>query len=335
MFHSASNNISSATPETILPRLFGKLPHDHSRKNNNYVNPHNWPYFRSNDGRHGQVLCVPLPDDPDGCMACSRQIAVNCTTTHVIQAYLSAHLQHKWNRRHVHSVSFHPVSSELSRPDHRVSCVRQDLVLHSQRVLRGQTGPLKYSQRLTIHKIMMHPDDNDNEDNDPKKNKRRHWLSTTSTTSSTTPQSSTTQQEQQQQPHYNVLVELIPSTQNEDVSESGDKKRRTPHYHCPFRQLTVNVRPIQITSHEMMDDGNQRSTKKYFSCRNHGLRNSPRQSSDCPQTRWPPRIGGPLGQSRDALVGGRICRATQDTANGGRRNERGPQQGNKNSIIDC
>ena len=158
IFHP-SNNISSATPETILPRLFGKLPHHHSRKNN-YVNPHNWPYFRSNDGRHGQVLCVPLPHDPDGCMACSRQIAVNCTTTHVIQAYLSAELQLQWNRRHVQSVSFHPVSISRNLPKHHPtqcvsSCVRQDLVLHSQRVLRGQTGPLKYSQRLTIHQTMM------------------------------------------------------------------------------------------------------------------------------------------------------------------------------------
>ena len=254
---------------------------------------------------------MPLPHDPDGCMTCSRQIAVNCTTTHVIQAYLSAELQLQWNRRHVQSVSFHPVSISRNLPKHHPtqcvsSCVRQDLVLHSQRVLRGQTGPLNYSQRLTIHKMMIHPEDG-NDENDGKKNKRRHWLSTTrSTTSSTIPQSST-QQEQQQQPHYNVLVELIPSTQNEDTSKSGDKKRRTPHYHCPFRQLTVlvNVRPIQITSHEMMDDGNQRPTKKYFSCRNHRLRNPPRQSTDCPQTHGPPRIGGPLGQSRDALVGGR------------------------------
>jgi hypothetical protein len=81
----------------------------------------------------------------DWVLAESEQIAPDCTTDDVVKAYLTGALQEQWNKKEVLECRF--------KVDHFGKCYHQDLVLRSQRVIKSQTGVMRYSQRITIDKI--------------------------------------------------------------------------------------------------------------------------------------------------------------------------------------
>jgi hypothetical protein len=147
-------------------------------------------YYSKKDGRYGNVSTTKL-DTEGWVLAESQQIALNCTTQDVLRAYLSGHLQQKWNSNQVikctitkkYDTSF--VSStknnhlkeeghthypkpgwflstkkSLLSNDQRLHpstgyYYQQDLVLKSQRVLTSHTGIMKYSQRIQINRILV------------------------------------------------------------------------------------------------------------------------------------------------------------------------------------
>lgn len=103
--------------------------------------PFKW--FHGKDGRRGFVSSTKLGGD--WVLAESEQIAPDCTTDDVVKAYLTGALQEQWNRKEVLECRF--------KVDHFGKCYHQDLVLRSQRVIKSQTGVMRYSQRITIDKI--------------------------------------------------------------------------------------------------------------------------------------------------------------------------------------
>ena len=139
------------------------------------------------DGRKGHVSNTKLVGD--WVLAESKQVAVQCTTKEVLQAYLTGDLQQQWNDKEVMECSFKKKSfanhsdergkakmkdnligraSNFKSPS-RDSIVentrnksgrkdygkyyQQDLVLRSQRIIRSHTGIMKYSQIITIDKV--------------------------------------------------------------------------------------------------------------------------------------------------------------------------------------
>lgn len=158
--------------------------------------------FRStvtSHGGYGNVSSTKLGGD--WVLAQSQQIAANCTTTQVLQTYLSGRLQQEWNADKVINCTFTrkvrqqddknaisdplpssgrqhhgrwPRRSFLSKMHHHGSnktkskpsnyYYQQDLVLHPQRVLTSTTGIMRYSQSILIDKIVCdNTKDNDND----------------------------------------------------------------------------------------------------------------------------------------------------------------------------
>jgi hypothetical protein len=103
--------------------------------------PFKW--FHGKDGRKGFVSSTKLGGD--WVLAESEQIAPDCTTEDVLKAYLTGVLQEQWNKKEVLECKF--------KVDHFGKCYHQDLVLRSQRVIKSQTGIMRYSQRIAIDKI--------------------------------------------------------------------------------------------------------------------------------------------------------------------------------------
>ena len=95
------------------------------------------------DGRVGKVCSTKLGGD--WVLAESDQIAVSTTCEQVLKAYLDGSLQKRWSADKVIDVK----TTMHKRPPY----IRQDLVLHSQRVIRSHTGVMRYSQRITVDKI--------------------------------------------------------------------------------------------------------------------------------------------------------------------------------------
>jgi hypothetical protein len=101
--------------------------------------------FQGKDGRHGMVTSTKLGGD--WVLAESVQTAVQCSAEEVLSAYLSGQLQKSWNPTQV-------LDCTITRcHDDPEAYYQQDLVLHSQRVIRSHTGIMKYSQRISIDKI--------------------------------------------------------------------------------------------------------------------------------------------------------------------------------------
>ena len=100
------------------------------------------------DGRKGFVCSTKLGGD--WVLAESEQIAVSCTCEEVLKAYLDGKLQRRWSADKVIDVatSVHKRPKGGGEP-----YIRQDLVLHSQRIIRSHTGVMKHSQRITVDKI--------------------------------------------------------------------------------------------------------------------------------------------------------------------------------------
>jgi hypothetical protein len=138
-------------------------------------------WFQGKDGRKGYVSSTKLTGD--WVLAESQQLAANCTTNEVLQAYLSGDLQQRWNNKEVIQTSFHQKSyeeddekdSHLAMEFKRLGSkaqrgpfrtkrdtkrwqqsgiyYQQDLVLRSQRIIRSHTGIMRYSQNILIDKI--------------------------------------------------------------------------------------------------------------------------------------------------------------------------------------
>lgn len=108
----------------------------------------NFKAFVGKDGRSGRVCSTQL--GRDWVLAESEQVAPSCTCAQVLGAYLDGLLQRKWSADKVKDVkvSKHPWPKGGGEPH-----VRQDLVLHSQRVIRAHTGVMCYSQRITVDKV--------------------------------------------------------------------------------------------------------------------------------------------------------------------------------------
>ena len=144
-------------------------------------------WFEGKDGRKGYISSTKLGGDY--VLAESEQIAVNCSTEDVLRAYLSEKLQTKWNSKNClecHITKFkknnnHPAkffnyrarsqknrdtvdenfqTKKLKSRNHQAHSDRyfylQDLLLKSQRVIRSQTGPMRYQQIIEIDKIGQH-----------------------------------------------------------------------------------------------------------------------------------------------------------------------------------
>ena len=104
--------------------------------------------FRAHQGRDGRQGFVSSTNlGRDWVLAESKQVAMDTTPQHVLEAYLSGKLQTKWNSDSVLSCQFTP------NYDDETPHYRQDLVLKSQRVIRRQTGIMRYSQRIVLDRI--------------------------------------------------------------------------------------------------------------------------------------------------------------------------------------
>jgi hypothetical protein len=99
------------------------------------------------DGRKGFVCSTKLGGD--WVLAESEQLAPSCTCEQVLRAYLDWRLQKRWSSDKV-------IDVRTTLHKRRKGCdpyYQQDLVLHSQRVIRSHTGVMRYSQRITVDKI--------------------------------------------------------------------------------------------------------------------------------------------------------------------------------------
>jgi len=108
--------------------------------------PSSFKFHKGKDGRLGHVCSTKLGGD--WVLAESEQIAVSCTAEQVLKAYLDGRLQKKWNADKVADAKF----SRKSLPNGR-KFYQQDLKLLSVRVIRSHTGPMSYSQTITVDKI--------------------------------------------------------------------------------------------------------------------------------------------------------------------------------------
>ena len=106
------------------------------------------------DGRKGQVCTTKLSGD--WVLAESEQIAPSCTIHEVLHAYLDVNLQKHWNSDKIADLRVHCING---RPRFRGSGsgeephYEQDIWLHSQRVIRSHTGPMRYTQRIRVDQV--------------------------------------------------------------------------------------------------------------------------------------------------------------------------------------
>lgn len=146
-------------------------------------------WFEGKDGRKGYISSTKLGGDY--VLAESEQTAVDCTAEDVLRVYLSGKVQARWNAkncldcrikkcRKVEQNQLSPVASSFERGSKllgrnllsgRSDSKRQsneevtsedsyfylqDLLLKSQRVIRGRTGPMRYQQIIEIDKVGQH-----------------------------------------------------------------------------------------------------------------------------------------------------------------------------------
>lgn len=107
--------------------------------------PDNFKRHKAKDGREGRVCSTKLGGD--WVLAESEQVAPSCSAEQVLKAYLDANLQKRWNADKVSDVKF------TRKVDSGGKYYQQDIKLHSVRVIRSHTGPMSYSQRITVDKI--------------------------------------------------------------------------------------------------------------------------------------------------------------------------------------
>mmetsp|Transcript_10128 Transcript_10128/g.12392 ORF Transcript_10128/g.12392 Transcript_10128/m.12392 type:complete len:305 (+) Transcript_10128:69-983(+) len=112
--------------------------------------------FNGRDGRRGSFCTTRLGGD--WVLAESEQIAPSCTCEQVLDVYLDGRLQKKWSPDKVIDVKttlHHHQQAKNNRNFESASYpyYRQDLVLHSQRVITSRTGIMRYSQRILVDKI--------------------------------------------------------------------------------------------------------------------------------------------------------------------------------------
>ena len=100
----------------------------------------------ASDGRRGLVSSTRLGGD--WVLAESEQLAPACTAEEVLRAYLTGSLQKEWNADKVSRVAF----SRAASPE-RGRYYRQDIELRSVRVIRSRTGPMSYSQTISVDKV--------------------------------------------------------------------------------------------------------------------------------------------------------------------------------------
>eukprot|EP00977_Amphora_coffeiformis_P006158 scaffold1328_cov162-Amphora_coffeaeformis.AAC.21 len=108
------------------------------------------------DGRFGRISSTNLGQD--WVLAESEQIAVECTPSDVLRAYLTGSLQKIWNVDSVLDCQFTLVDPAQQQPNdagggREEPYYRQDLVLKSQRVIRRHTGVMRYAQRIVIDQV--------------------------------------------------------------------------------------------------------------------------------------------------------------------------------------
>ena len=130
--------------------VFGRFQRPADMKNafNDCRSPSSFKAHTGQDGRKGYVCSTKLGGD--WVLAESEQVARSSTCEQVLTAYLDGKLQKRWSADKVIDV----VTSMHKRPKGGGEpYVRQDLVLHSQRIIRSHTGVMRYSQRITVDKI--------------------------------------------------------------------------------------------------------------------------------------------------------------------------------------
>lgn len=150
-------------------------------KNTHRTSPFKW--YQGKDGRRGYVSSTKLIGD--WVLAQSKQVAVQCRTEEVLQAYLSGELQQQWNNGEVLNCKFREMKTDSVQTNIKLNtsklknfielqlrgksktkksapkklnlstgiCYQQDLTLKSQRIISSQTGIMRYSQIITVDKI--------------------------------------------------------------------------------------------------------------------------------------------------------------------------------------
>lgn len=116
-------------------------------------------WFEGKDGRKGYVSSTKLGGDY--VLAESEQIAVDCKAEDVLRVYLSGELQTRWNTKNCNACIIKKikkgknnfVGEEGNGESGDKFCYLQDLFLKSQRVIRSQTGPMRYQQIIEIDKV--------------------------------------------------------------------------------------------------------------------------------------------------------------------------------------
>lgn len=111
--------------------------------------PSKFKEYVGKDGRKGSVCSTKLGGD--WVLAESEQVAPACTCEEVLKTYLDPRHQGRWSADKVIDVK----TTTHKRPKRGTGkpYIRQDLVLHSQRVIRSHTGVMRYSQRITVEKV--------------------------------------------------------------------------------------------------------------------------------------------------------------------------------------
>lgn len=145
------------------------IEYDHKKKKKKKTlrkRKYKFQWYQGKDGRHGYVRSIPLGND--WVLAESKQIVTGCTSSEtILKTYLNGTLQRIWNPTQVQDCTITLVreseEKEIGIKDEKKmttttngiipSYYHQDLILHSQRVLRGHTGPMKYRQKICIYKI--------------------------------------------------------------------------------------------------------------------------------------------------------------------------------------
>ena len=133
-------------PPSLSAHTFGRFQSPQVIMNMCNQRSHSFKKFHGKDGRRGYVRSTKL--EGDWVLAESKQTAVACTCEEVLRTYLTGSLQTEWNQDKVIDCKISPQTGTNGE-----AYYQQDLVLHSQRVIRCHTGVMKYSQRIRIDRV--------------------------------------------------------------------------------------------------------------------------------------------------------------------------------------
>jgi hypothetical protein len=146
----------------------------HPRRGGSNISPlHPFQKYQGTNHREGLIRSHKL-SGTDWVVAESKQVALDCTPEEVLETYLSGALQEEWNRDKVKKCTItRRFATADDDTDRNHNYYQQDLVLRPQRIITSSTGVMRYSQKITVDKIL----GNGNQDGHDKNNMARYCIS--------------------------------------------------------------------------------------------------------------------------------------------------------------